>query len=200
MMFLSMTEPFKIDWRGSLFIPPVWGFFGEPRLNCSEMTEQEACSYLQYEVLLVNHDWTIKKWLNRKLVHTSCMRFFLVNQDWTVQTEQEACSYLQNQVLMVNHDWTIQHWLNRKLVYTSSTRFFWWTCEASSSPPEEERLYLGRGLAFRSMWMVRGSMMDCAVSSSAVSEQENTSKDWRVHVSSLSWALGRKFSMAVLCW
>ena len=152
MMFLSMTEPFKIDWTGSLFIPPVWGFFGEPRLNCSEMTEQEACSYLQYEVLLVNQDWAI------------------------------------------------QHQLNRKLVHTSSTRFFWWTCEASSSPPEEERLYLGRGLAFRSIWMVRGSMMDWAVSSSAVSEQENTSKDWRVHVSSLSWALGRKFRMAVLCW
>lgn len=82
---------------------------------------------------------------------------------------------------------------------TSNTRFFWWTCEASSRPPELDSLCLGSGLAFRSTWMVSGSMMDWAVSSSAVREQENTSKDWRVHDRILSWALGRKFSMAVLC-
>lgn len=110
----------------------------------------------------------------------------------------ESWQYLTCITNKIHENWHFTYkleWLH----LTSSTRFFWWTCEASSSPPELDSLCLGSGLAFRSTWMVSGSMMDWAVSSSAVREQENTSKDWRVHDKILSWAFGRKFSMAVLC-
>lgn len=112
--------------------------------------------------------------------------------------ESEIYKYLTCITHKIDENWHPAHKLNCFYI-TSSTRFFWWTCEASSSPPELDSLCLGSGLAFRSTWMVSGSMMDCAVSSSAVREQENTSKDWRVHDRILSWALGRKFSMAVHC-
>ena len=151
MMFLSMTEPFKIDWTGSLFISPVWGSSGEPWLNYSTMTEQEACSYLQYEILswtkteLFINDWTGSIFIPpvwgssgeprlncsemTEQEACSCLQYEVLlvkaRLNCSEVTKQEACSNLQYKVLLVNHDRTIQHWLNRKLVelHTSSMRW-----------------------------------------------------------------------------
>lgn len=69
---------------------------------------------------------------------------------------------------------------------------------ASSRPPLMLVRWWNKGLLDSSMVTVTGSMMDMAVSSSAASEQENTSRLCRLQDTGRSEKLGLKLNTAVL--